>query len=134
MWDSWHQLEPFGYTEQELLVSGTARAADGSTAPYTTRVVITRPQRQRDFNGAVMLEWVNVTAQFENAVDSLEGLRPFTVGNEHYRPNQPILTLSHADHSGTWCLRGRGQDSRQRDGKPRNPSHHFLHLATICLP
>ncbi|CAB4734013.1 unannotated protein [freshwater metagenome] len=73
MWDSWHQLEPFGYTEQELFVSGTARAADGSTAPYTTRVVITRPQRQRDFNGAVMLEWVNVTAQFENAVDSLEG-------------------------------------------------------------
>lgn len=73
LWDSWHELEPFGYTEQEWFVSGTARAADGSTAPYTTRVVVTRPQQRKDFNGSVMLDWVNVTAQFENAVDSLEG-------------------------------------------------------------
>lgn len=73
LWDSWHELEPFGYTEQEWFVSGTARAADGSTAPYTTRVIVTRPQERRDFNGSVMLDWVNVTAQFENAVDSLEG-------------------------------------------------------------
>ena len=73
LWDSWHELEPFGYTEQEWFVSGTARAADGSTAPYTTRVIVTRPQKRKDFNGSVMLDWVNVTAQFENAVDSLEG-------------------------------------------------------------
>ena len=73
LWDSWHQLEPFGYTEQEWFVSGTATAADGSTAPYTTRVIVTRPQKRKDFNGALMLDWVNVTAQFENAVDSLEG-------------------------------------------------------------
>lgn len=73
MWDSWHELEPFGYTEQELFVSGTATAADGSTAPYTTRVVVTRPTSRRAFNGSVLLDWVNVTAQFENAVDSLEG-------------------------------------------------------------
>ena len=73
LWDSWHQLQPFGYTEQEWFVSGTATAADGSTAPYTTRVIVTRPQKRKDFNGSVMLDWVNVTAQFENAVDSLEG-------------------------------------------------------------
>lgn len=73
LWDSWHELEPFGYTEQEWFVSGTATAADGSTAPYTTRVIVTRPQKRKDFNGSVMLDWVNVTAQFENAVDSLEG-------------------------------------------------------------
>ncbi len=73
LWDSWHQLQPFGYTEQEWFVSGTARAADGSTAPYTTRVIVTRPKKRKDFNGSVMLDWVNVTAQFENAVDSLEG-------------------------------------------------------------
>lgn len=72
LWDSWHDLGPFGYEEEELLVSGTARADDGSTAPYTTRVVVFRPQRQRDFNGTVLLDWVNVTAQFENAVDILE--------------------------------------------------------------
>jgi hypothetical protein len=72
LWDSWHRLEPFGFTQREFLVSGTATSAGGATAPYTTRVIVTRPQRQRDFNGTVMLDWVNVTAQFENAVDSLE--------------------------------------------------------------
>lgn len=72
LWDSWHDLGPFGYEEQEYLVSGTARADDGTEAAYTTRVVVFRPERQRDFNGTVLLDWVNVTAQFENAVDILE--------------------------------------------------------------
>ncbi len=53
-------------------MSGTARAADGSTAPYTTRIVVFRPSSQDRFNGTVLLDWVNVTAQFENAVDILE--------------------------------------------------------------
>ncbi|MAS55169.1 MAG: hypothetical protein CMJ44_11195 [Pimelobacter sp.] len=72
LWDSWHRLRPFGYTEREYLVSGTATAGDGARAAYTTRVIVTRPRKQRDFNGTVLLDWVNVTAQFENAVDSLE--------------------------------------------------------------
>ena len=72
LWDSWHRLKPFGYRQQEVLVSGTARAEDGTTAPYTTRVVVFRPREERDFNGTVLLDWVNVTAQFENAVDILE--------------------------------------------------------------
>ncbi|CAB4698446.1 MAG: hypothetical protein F2667_04210 [Actinobacteria bacterium] len=73
LWDSWHDLAPFGYTEEEFLVSGTARADDGTTtAPYTTRVIVFRPERRADFNGTVLLDWVNVTAQFENAVDTLE--------------------------------------------------------------
>jgi hypothetical protein len=72
MWDSWHQLAPFGYTEQELLVSGTATDATGATAPYTTRVVVFRPTSPKAFNGTVMLDWTNVTAQFENAVDTME--------------------------------------------------------------
>ena len=53
-------------------MSGTARAADGTTAPYTTRIVVFRPRSQERFNGTVLLDWVNVTAQFENAVDILE--------------------------------------------------------------
>jgi hypothetical protein len=72
LWDSWHELSSFGYTQHEYLVSGTATAADGSTAPYTTRIVVFRPAAQKDFNGSVLLDWVNVTAQFENAVDSME--------------------------------------------------------------
>ena len=72
LWDSWHRLKPFGYRQQEYLVSGTAHADDGSTAPYTTRIVVFRPAKQARFNGTVLLDWVNVTAQFENAVDILE--------------------------------------------------------------
>jgi hypothetical protein len=73
LWDSWHELGSFGYREDEYLVSGTARALDGTTAPYTTRIIVTRPREERRSNGTVMLDWVNVTAQFENAVDTLEG-------------------------------------------------------------
>ncbi|MGA8847006.1 MAG: alpha/beta hydrolase domain-containing protein [Nocardioides sp.] len=72
VWDSWHRLRPFGFTQREYFVSGIATSLDGTTAPYTTRIVVTRPRSERDFNGTVMLDWVNVTAQFENAVDSLE--------------------------------------------------------------
>jgi hypothetical protein len=72
LWDAWHQLEPFGYEQHEYLVSGTARAADGTTAPDTTRIVVFRPASEDRFNGTVLLDWVNVTAQFENAVDILE--------------------------------------------------------------
>src|SRR4051794_3880801 len=75
MWDSWYDLAPFGYTQREYFVSGTA--SDGAkptptTAPYTTRIIVFRPKDQRDFNGTVLLDWVNVTAQFENAVDTME--------------------------------------------------------------
>ena len=72
LWDSWHKLKPFGYRQQEYLVSGTARAEGGTSAPYTTRIVVFRPAKQARFNGTVLLDWVNVTAQFENAVDILE--------------------------------------------------------------
>jgi hypothetical protein len=72
LWDSWHELGSFGYTEHEYFVSGTATAQDGTTAPYTTRIVVFRPKSEKRFNGTVMLDWVNVTAQFENAVDTLE--------------------------------------------------------------
>jgi len=72
LWDSWFDLAPFGYEEQEYLVSGTAVNGAGTSQPYTTRIIVTRPSDPADFNGTVVLDWVNVTAQFENAVDSLE--------------------------------------------------------------
>jgi hypothetical protein len=70
LWDSWYDLAPFGYTEQEYFVSGTATSAAGTRAPYTTRIIVTRPKAH--FNGTVLLDWANVTAQFENAVDTME--------------------------------------------------------------
>jgi hypothetical protein len=72
MWDSWHDLKPFGYTQQELFVSGTATDPGGAKAPYTTRFIVFRPASAKKFNGTVMLDWTNVTAQFENAVDTME--------------------------------------------------------------
>ena len=71
LWDSYYDLAPFGYEEQELFVSGTAQTAAAATAPYTTRVIVTRPTDPAKFNGTVLLDWVNVTAQFENAVDTM---------------------------------------------------------------
>jgi hypothetical protein len=71
LWDSYYDLAPFGYEEQELFVSGTATALDGTTKPYTTRIIVTRPTDAAKFNGTVVLDWANVTAQFENAVDTM---------------------------------------------------------------
>jgi hypothetical protein len=72
LWDSWYQLAPFGYNQREYFVSGTASDGAGATAPYTTRIIVFRPTSPTRFNGTVMLDWTNVTAQFENAVDTME--------------------------------------------------------------
>jgi hypothetical protein len=73
LWDSWFELEPLGYVDEEYFVAGTAKVQpDGSEAAYVTRILITRPIERKDFNGTVVLDWVNVTAQFENNVDTLE--------------------------------------------------------------
>jgi Alpha/beta hydrolase domain len=65
-----------GYVQEEFFASGTATAyaadgeldADGkwkltpaSTAPYKTRFVVRRPSSRADFNGTVVVEWLNVT-------------------------------------------------------------------------
>jgi hypothetical protein len=71
LWDSWFELRDIGYTEDEFFVSGEAANAAGQRAPYTTRIIVNRPIKQSRFNGTVVLDWVNVTAQFENAVDSI---------------------------------------------------------------
>jgi hypothetical protein len=78
MWDSWYDIAELGYVEEEYFVSGTARAyPEGEDAAYTTRIIMRRPATAQQFNGTVILDWVNVTAQFENAVDTLEAHRFF---------------------------------------------------------
>jgi hypothetical protein len=74
LFDSPFDLTPLGYKDDEYFASGVARTVAGdATAPYTTRIIVTRPISPSRFNGTVLLDWVNVTAQFENAVDSVEG-------------------------------------------------------------
>jgi Alpha/beta hydrolase domain len=76
-------LSATGYTQSEYFVAGTASAytsatplgSDGkwtvtpsSSEPYTTRIVVRRPSAAR-FNGNVAVEWLNVTAGFDNGID-----------------------------------------------------------------
>ncbi len=73
-----------GYVKEEYFLEGTAtsysRAApfgpDGKwtvrpagSAPYKTRIVVCRPANQKDFDGTVFVEWLNVTAGFDSAPD-----------------------------------------------------------------
>ncbi len=72
LWESWYSLDDLGYEEAEYFISGTATSDDGtSRAPFTTRIIVARPTTRQRFNGTVLLDWVNVTAQFENAVDTV---------------------------------------------------------------
>src|SRR5689334_12020109 len=44
LWDSWFDLDPLGYLDEEYFVSGTAKIQpDGAEAPYVTRILVTRP-------------------------------------------------------------------------------------------
>lgn len=75
-------LGDVGYVADEYFLDGTATAYDAakplvsdgkwavkpvSTAPYKTRIVVYRPERAKDFNGTVVVEWLNVTAGFDTA-------------------------------------------------------------------
>jgi hypothetical protein len=72
-------LKP-NYSEQEYFVSGTATIYNYATnppvrgdivaideLPYTTRMIVRRPQRAAHFNGTVVIEWWNTTATFDTA-------------------------------------------------------------------
>lgn len=76
MWDSWYDIGELGYVEEEFFVSGRARShTEDTEADYVTRVIVRRPADPAAFNGTVLLDWVNVTAQFENAVGTLQAHR-----------------------------------------------------------
>jgi hypothetical protein len=77
-------LASVGYSQIEFFVEGTASAyspmapltSDGrwtvtssSHADYRTRIVVNRPSNRRDFNGTVVVEWLNVTGGGDAAPD-----------------------------------------------------------------
>lgn len=64
-------LAPYGHVEEEFFVSGTAKTytAEPSTADYTTRMLVRRPADRKRFNGTVIVEWNNVTAQHDQSPD-----------------------------------------------------------------
>ena len=73
-------LSTVGYQQEEYFLAGTASAFSnlnelgedgfwsvepGAAAEYKTRIVVYRPSDPADFNGRVLVEWLNVTAGFE---------------------------------------------------------------------
>jgi hypothetical protein len=77
-------LGTVGYQESEFFVSGTATAyapagpfasdgrwaaAETGGADFTTRIVVRRPIDPRKFEGTVVVEWLNVSAQADLGVD-----------------------------------------------------------------
>ena len=73
------------YEEREFFYSGTANVYDATIAggigarpiasptanvvsadhPYTTRMVVRQPADRRDFNGTVVVEWLNATSSYD---------------------------------------------------------------------
>ena len=68
-------LSSFGYVEEEFFQSGTANIYDETPdrkltvtvpdAPYTTRLLVRRPERKEDFSGNVIIEILNASAFFD---------------------------------------------------------------------
>lgn len=55
----------------ELDAGGGWRAEEAETAPFRTRLLVSKPADPAEFNGTVFVEWFNVTAGFDNAPDWL---------------------------------------------------------------
>ena len=72
---STHDLPTHGFVEQEFYFQGTANRyntpsqATGSIIdsghPYLTRMLVRRPADPKQFNGTVLVEWLNVTNGFD---------------------------------------------------------------------
>jgi hypothetical protein len=75
---------PAGYVHEEYFLTGTASAYErvgnwdargawvakpSAADSYRVRMLILRPAEPRRFNGVVVVEWLNVSAQFEGAAD-----------------------------------------------------------------
>jgi hypothetical protein len=57
-----YDLATLGYAAEEFFVSGSARSyATEDHADYTTRIVVCRPTDDAEFNGTVIVEWLNVS-------------------------------------------------------------------------
>ncbi len=69
-------LSTVGYTQEEFFISGDATSytsaqpltengewsvTPAASAPYTSRIVVRRPANEADFDGTVVVEWLNVS-------------------------------------------------------------------------
>jgi Alpha/beta hydrolase domain len=56
-------------SESELPTDGTYELTPGDEADYATRIVVRRPADPADFNGTVVVEWLNVSGGVDAAPD-----------------------------------------------------------------
>ena len=56
-------------SEGELPTDGTYELVEDATADYRTRIVVRRPAEAADFNGTVVVEWLNVSAGIDASPD-----------------------------------------------------------------
>ncbi len=73
------ELRSRGYTEEEYFITGTANRYStvemenaqvvDSGHRYRTRLVVRRPTNPADFNGVVVVEWINVTGGPDKDID-----------------------------------------------------------------
>src|SRR5215472_16786743 len=69
-------LASLGYVEEEYFFSGTANVYStpalatativSSGHPYKSRIIVRRPTSPAQFNGTVLVEWVNITSGYNN--------------------------------------------------------------------
>jgi hypothetical protein len=79
-------LSKYGYVEEEFFIEGNANsyakvgtwtrdgvwtAASSGSAAYKTRLLVARPADPTQFNGTVVVEWLNVTSGWDIAGDFL---------------------------------------------------------------
>jgi hypothetical protein len=78
-------LAQVGYQQEEYFISGAATAYTSATplgsdgmwtvtpgtdsAPYKTRILVNRPSDRRQFNGTVVVEWLNVSGGLDASPD-----------------------------------------------------------------
>lgn len=72
-------VERYGYVEQEYFIEGMANRYTrpelqtgeviDSGHPYRTRIIVRRPTNAADFNGIVVVEWINVTGGPDKDID-----------------------------------------------------------------
>lgn len=67
-------IAQYGYVEEEFFFSGYATggsASDGAvlTEPYRSRMLVRRPVDPAEFNGTVVVEWLNVSIGFDMEVE-----------------------------------------------------------------
>ena len=55
----------------ELSVSGRWNVEPRDEAPFTTRILVTRPERAEHFNGTVVVEWANVSSGYDISLAAL---------------------------------------------------------------